>query len=69
MTGPCAVPFTLEKQTALRVSLIKLVGPVLNVFYTSVKQVQMANTKSIEGICTGSGIGWFIVRCYNCTYK
>jgi hypothetical protein len=39
VVGPCAVPFTLEKQTALRVSLINLLGPVLNVFHTAVKQV------------------------------
>jgi hypothetical protein len=40
VAGPCAVSFTLEKQTALRVALINLIGPILNVFQMTVSPVK-----------------------------
>jgi hypothetical protein len=37
--GPCALPFTLAKQTALRIALDQLYGPRVNLFLTRVLKV------------------------------
>jgi hypothetical protein len=38
MSGPCAAPFTLEKETAVRVVVRNVLGAELNVFYTRIKE-------------------------------
>lgn len=39
LTGPCAVPFPIEKQTLLRIALLHVLQPDVNVYVIVVKKV------------------------------